>query len=126
MKCRVFSVDNAIKMLRKALAKDKTQGIHWMLSDAHKLPFKDCCFNCVYMTLVVHHMENKELVLKEIYRVLKKGGSCVIMTHSHYRIKRHFFSNFPGITAIDLKRFHSIQFLKGLMEQTGFKDFILT
>jgi ubiquinone/menaquinone biosynthesis C-methylase UbiE len=85
-----FFVDNSIKMLRKALAKDKTRRIHWMLSDAHKLPFKDCCFDCVYMTLVVHHIENKELVLKEIYRVLKKGGSCVIMTHSHYRIKRHF------------------------------------
>ncbi|MFQ6086836.1 MAG: hypothetical protein ACE5OV_02335 [Candidatus Bathyarchaeia archaeon] len=44
------------------------------------------------------------------------------MTHSHYRIKRHYLRNFPGITAIDLKRFPSIPFLKTLMEKIGFKN----
>jgi len=118
----IFSIDNSLKMLKKASAKNKTRKIHWILSDAHKLPFKNNCFDCVYMTLVVHHFENKELALQEVYRALKKGGSCVIMTHSHYRIKRHFLRDFPGITAIDLKRFPSIPFLKILMEKIGFKN----
>lgn len=53
---------------------------------------------------------------------IRKGGSCVIMTHSHYRIKRHFLRCFPWITTIDLKRFPSIPFLKALMEKIGFKN----
>jgi ubiquinone/menaquinone biosynthesis C-methylase UbiE len=118
----VFSIDDSSKMLKKALTKDKNRKVHWVLSDAHKLPFKNNCFGCMYMALVIHHLENKELALQEIYRVLRKGGSCVIMTHSHYRIKRHFLRYFPGITAIDLKRFSSILFLKTLMEKIGFRN----
>ncbi|MFQ6086837.1 MAG: methyltransferase domain-containing protein [Candidatus Bathyarchaeia archaeon] len=29
----------------------------------------------MYMTLVIHHLENKELALQETYRLLKKDGS---------------------------------------------------
>lgn len=118
----IFSIDNSLKMLKKALTKDKTRKAHWILSDAHQLPFRSNCFDCMYMTLVIHHFENKESALQEVYRVLKKGGSCVIMTHSHYRIKRHFLRDFPGIIAIDLKRFPSIPFLKALMKKIGFKN----
>jgi len=118
----VFSIDSSSKMLKKALAKDKNGKVHWVLADAHQLPFKNNCFNCVYMTLAIHHFENKELALQETYRALRKGGSCVNMTLSHYQIKRHFLRYFPGITAIDLKRFPSIPSLKTLMEKIGFKN----
>jgi len=117
----VFSVDESSKMLKKALTKDKNRKVYWVLSDAHQLPFKNNCFDCVYMTLAIHHFGNKELALREVFRVLRKGGSCVIMTLSHYRIKRHFLRDFPRITAIDLKRFPSIPFLKTLMGKIGFR-----
>jgi ubiquinone/menaquinone biosynthesis C-methylase UbiE len=74
------------------------------------------------MTLVIHHIENKEMILREIYRALKKGGKCVIMTNSHARIKRHVLRDFPGVIAIDLKRSPSVPSLKKIMIEIGFKN----
>lgn len=44
------------------------------------------------------------------------------MTPSHAQIKRHFTHCFPGVTAIDLKRFPSIPSIKSLMIEVGFRD----
>jgi len=72
------------------------------------------------MTLVIHHIEDREAALREIYRALKKGGNCVIMTTSHYRARRHILRFFPRVVSIDLKRIPSIPYLKSTMAKTGF------
>jgi ubiquinone/menaquinone biosynthesis C-methylase UbiE len=73
------------------------------------------------MTAVIHHIENKEMALREIFRVAKKGGKCVIMTFSHSRIKKHITHDFPGVVAIDLKRVPSVPSLKKMMTIIGFR-----
>ena len=118
----VFALEPSIKMLKQAVAKDESRNILWIRGDGQKLPFRGNFFNCIYMTLVIHHIENKEMVLREIYRALKKGGKCVIMTNSHYRMKKHVLHNFPGVTAIDLKRFPSVLSVKKTMIKNGFRD----
>lgn len=117
-----YSLDNSVKMLRKAVEKDKERKNRWVLGDAHKLPFRSNCFDCIYMTLVLHHIEDKAVAFEEIYRTLKSRGTCVIMTKSHSQLKESVFSDFPGLTAIDLKRFRSIPFIKNLMTETGFRN----
>lgn len=110
----------SLAMLKKAVSKDKSRKILWVQGDGQKLPFRDNFFDSVYMTLVIHHIEDKKTVLGEIYRTLKKGGNCVIMTTSHYRIRRHILHLFPRVVSIDLKRFPSIPYLKSAMAKTGF------
>jgi len=117
----VCGLEPSIEMLKQAVAKGKSRNIHWVRGDGQKMPFRDGFFNCVYMTLVLHHIANKEMALREIYRALKNGGKCVIMTTSHYRIKRHVIHDFPGVTAIDLKRFPSVPSLKKTMMKIGFR-----
>lgn len=118
----VCGLEPSIEMLKQAIVKGKSGNVLWIRGDGQKLPFQDDCFNCIYMTLVIHHIENKEMALQEIHRVLKKGGNCVIMTTSHSRIKKHILHDFPGITAIDLKRFPSVQSLKKAMTKIGFNN----
>jgi len=118
----VCALEPSIEMLKQAVAKDKSRNILWIRGDGQRLPFRSVFFNCIYMTLVIHHIENREMALREIYRALKKGGNCVIMTTSHYRIKRHVLHDFPGVTAIDLKRFPSVPSLKKTMKKIGFRD----
>jgi len=118
----ICSLESSIHMLKKALEKDMTKEILWVLGDGQKLPFKSDFFDCIYMTLVIHHIEDKESALREIYRTLKKGGNCVIMTNSHYRMKRGLMRHFPGVVAIDLRRFPTIPRLKGLMAKIGFRN----
>jgi SAM-dependent methyltransferase len=109
-------------MLRQATAKDKHKRVSWVCGDGQHLPFKDSSFDCVYMTLVIHHIEDKESFLRETHRVLRRGGNCVIVTNSHSRIRRHVLRYFPGIVAIDLKRFPSISSLKKAMTMIGFRE----
>ena len=116
------ALEPSIEMLRQGVVKDKSKRILWVRGDGQRLPFQDGLFDCVYMTSVIHHIENKEMTLREIYRVSKKGGKCVIMTFSHSRIKKHITRDFPGVVAIDLKRVPSVPFLKKMMTMIGFRD----
>jgi SAM-dependent methyltransferase len=116
------ALEPSIEMLRQAVAKDRSKRILWIQGDGQRLPFRDNTFDYVYMTLVIHHIENKKACLQEIYRVLKRGGNCVIMTNSHSRIRKHVLRHFPGVITIDLERFPSIPSLKKLMITVGFRD----
>jgi len=118
----VYALEPSIEMLKQAVAKDESRNILWIRGDGQKLPFKNDSFNCVYMTLVLHHIENKKMALQEIHRTLKKSGNCVIMTNSHSRLKKHVLRDFPGVMAIDLKRFPSMPSLRKIMIKIGFRD----
>jgi ubiquinone/menaquinone biosynthesis C-methylase UbiE len=116
------ALEPSIEMLKQAVAKDKSKCILWVRGDGQRLPFQDGLFDCVYITAVIHHIENKEVALREIYRVTKKDGKCVIMTFSHSRIKKHITHYFPGVVAIDLKRVPSVLSLKKMMTTMGFRN----
>jgi ubiquinone/menaquinone biosynthesis C-methylase UbiE len=120
--CLLVGLEPSLEMLRKALLKDRFRNVAWALGEGQQLPFIDEVFDCVYMTFVLHHLENKGLALQEIYRVLKKGGRCVIMTTSHSQIRRHVLNDFPGVTEIDLKRFPSVPSIKKSVINTSFKS----
>lgn len=50
------------------------------IGNAEKLPFKNESFDTVTMLEVIEHLKNPERALKEIHRVLKKGGQVIIST----------------------------------------------
>ena len=120
--CLLIGLEPSLEMLTKALLKDRSRSVAWTLGDGQQLPFANEIFDGVYMTFVLHHLERKELALQEIYRVLKKGGRCVIITTSHSQIRRHALNDFPGVTAIDMKRFPSVPSIKKSMINISFKN----
>jgi SAM-dependent methyltransferase len=119
-KATIASIDLSKDMLRKAVKKPKAKRVFWAQADGQRLPFRENCFDCVYMTLVLHHYSDKVKGLKELHRVLKRNGKCIIVTQSHSKIRKHIISNFPKISAIDLKRFPSIPFTIDVMNKIGF------
>lgn len=50
--------------------------------DAEELCFHDASFDAVYSNGVLHHTPNIQAALNEVYRVLKPGGSAVIMLYA--------------------------------------------
>ena len=51
-----------------------------------KLPFADKTFDIVFSTAVLEHLENYDLALKEMYRILKTGGkACTIIGNTSLR-----------------------------------------
>lgn len=49
--------------------------------DAEKLQFSDASFDFVWSWGVIHHSSNTLQILREIHRVLKPGGTAVIMVY---------------------------------------------
>ncbi len=51
-----------------------------IVGDAHNLPFKDEEFETVLCTEVLEHVRNPFVVEKELWRVLKSGGTLILTT----------------------------------------------
>ncbi len=45
-----------------------------------ELPYQDSTFDIVTATEVIEHLEDFRAILREMYRVLKPGGICVLST----------------------------------------------
>ena len=52
------------------------------LADAEKLPFPDNYFNLVSVSFGLRNMTHKDAALKEMYRVLKPGGTLLVLEFS--------------------------------------------
>lgn len=48
---------------------DRIKGICTVQADAHYLPFKDECFNKVYLMAILEHLENPKKCIQEVRRV---------------------------------------------------------
>jgi ubiquinone/menaquinone biosynthesis C-methylase UbiE len=77
----VHSVDISRKFLEeceKSKKKYNAHNIKTQLIEGNKLPFNDDCFDKVLLFDVIHHLDEPEKTLREIYRVLKKNGKIII------------------------------------------------
>ncbi len=80
----------------------RIEGGHFHQLDLNgNLPYKDQNFDCVTCVEGIEHLENPHLLIREIGRVLKPGGSVVITTPNIMNIKsrlyfllRSYFNNF--------------------------------
>ena len=77
-KADVFGFDADPKVLEVARAKAAKAGLNIRLDHgmAFELPYPDASFDRVISSLLFHHLTrgNKERTLKEIFRVLRRGG----------------------------------------------------
>ena len=118
----VFGLDSSKEMIKKAKMKEDSQIVEWQIGDAENLPFDNAHFDCAIMTLVIQQIVNKKKAIDEIYRVLKKNGTFVMMTKSHGQLRRSLIMDFPKTRQIDFKRFPTIPMLKYMLSSAGFKN----
>tara|TARA_B100000029_G_scaffold500726_1_gene572898 strand:- start:1867 stop:2655 length:789 start_codon:yes stop_codon:yes gene_type:complete len=80
--------------------------INYLVAQGENLPFLDNSLDVVVMNEVIEHVSNDRTTLKEINRVLRNDGSCVIFapnklfpfeTHGIYVGKKYIFGNIPFI-----------------------------
>ena len=60
----------------------------FVLSDATKLPYSDNSFDLVTILHVIEHIKNHKEALQEIFRVLKKDGTALIVTPNEARFTK--------------------------------------
>ncbi|MFC1674303.1 methyltransferase domain-containing protein [Candidatus Omnitrophota bacterium] len=59
-----------------ATAKKKIDHVKFIVGDAEYLPLPDESVDIIVFSGFLHHLPNMEKVIKEAYRVLRKGGRC--------------------------------------------------
>ena len=63
---------------RQRCSKAGLSNVTFQEGDATALPFSDGHFDAVATRLSIHHFQEPQRVVAEMFRVLKRGGSCVI------------------------------------------------
>jgi demethylmenaquinone methyltransferase / 2-methoxy-6-polyprenyl-1,4-benzoquinol methylase len=86
---KITGIDIAVKMLdiaREKVTRRKLENIiSFRPGDAEKIPFSDGSFDAVTVAFGVRNYEDLLRGLKEMHRVLKPGGSMMILEFSHPR-----------------------------------------
>lgn len=69
----------AIQNAKKWQEKNNFENIEFLeLSAEDKLPFDNDSFNKILFLDVIEHLNNREIVLKECFRILKNGGTMIL------------------------------------------------
>jgi 2-polyprenyl-3-methyl-5-hydroxy-6-metoxy-1,4-benzoquinol methylase len=77
---RIHGVDLSGAALAIAASRPETGKATFCCSALECLPFPDAAFDYISSHEVVEHVEDPAVVLRELYRVVKPGGVCVIAT----------------------------------------------
>ncbi|MHB1001232.1 MAG: class I SAM-dependent methyltransferase [Armatimonadota bacterium] len=114
--------DLSADMLSEAAAKYGADHIRWVRCNALSLPFRPGVFQCVFMSMVLHHLDDIAGTLNECCRILKHGGSCLIRTCSHEDMdSMPVYRWFPRAYSIDRARLPSTEDIERYLIDAGFK-----
>ena len=117
--CSIIGVDYSDKMLN--LAKIKNPNNAFVKADCTKLPFLDNEFDFITMAFGLRNILNREGALKEIYRILKKGGLFLHLDFGKHNFLNSAF-NFlvPNVWGVVDKNKKSYQYL--INSKTNFPE----
>lgn len=125
---KIIATDLSEEMLYQAKKElDKFQNVTVKKVDCKKTPFQDDSFDTVFTANMIHIIRNPLLTLKESSRILKRGGSLLIVTYTAYgmktidrlRLYRRFYQKF-GIPPCYIRDF-SQSHLDSIVKSVGFK-----
>jgi demethylmenaquinone methyltransferase / 2-methoxy-6-polyprenyl-1,4-benzoquinol methylase len=135
---KVTGLDFSAKMLERARVKNTT--IEWLQGDMLALPFADETFDAATVGFGVRNVDDLELGLRELRRVLRPGGRLAILEITQPRgALRPFYSLWfdrivpllgkvlPGGDAYtylpaSVKRFPTAERLADMLREAGFID----
>jgi len=75
---RLLALDVSGQMLREARTRFRAGNVLFVQADVHRLCARDATFDCVICNAAFPHFEDRALSLREMNRVLRRGGMLVI------------------------------------------------
>ena len=115
----VTAVDISTAMLEVAgteLAQAGIENVRLLEGNAYDLPLDDGSQDLVYANLLLHHLLEPALALKEMFRVLKAGGRVVITDvrqHNYKWVKEEKFDLWMGFGEGEIREW---------LSEAGFKE----
>ncbi len=81
--CGIDMADKMLEIGRRKIKKSKLESvIELRHGDAHRLPFSDQTFDVVTIAFGIRNMKDPARVLREIHRVLRRGGRVLVLEFS--------------------------------------------
>lgn len=85
--------DESLKITKERFKVFNLDGKFFSLNSENMSIFEDNTFDLVYSFGVIHHTESPEIVLDEVYRILKPGGEAKIMLYAKDSWKKMMIDN---------------------------------
>jgi SAM-dependent methyltransferase len=123
----VHGLDISVRVARQALASfhDREDKAFLTVADVRDIPYPDESFDFVYSMGTVEHFPDYEKAIREIYRVLKTGGTALIGVPNKFDIflrpLQVFLLQKLGLYAFGYEKAFSKGELTRLLTRTNFK-----
>ncbi len=119
----VTGADNSEEMLLKAGKKEGAEQIKWDIQNATSLSYPNESFDVVFMSHLLHHVDEPLNIVKECYRILRSKGLILNrygpIEHICHDPEHVFFS---GTTEIDEARTPTIIEVENWFRTAGFNN----
>ena len=113
-------VDPSEIMLNEARSKSKT--IDWLQGTAENIPCKNEGFSGALGSLTLHHWQNIEKGIKELFRVLEPGARLVFFTSLPEQTESYWLMHyFPRLIKASAQDLPPLEFLKKCGSKAGFE-----
>lgn len=121
----IIAIDVSPDLLEIAKAKSSAPNVRYEIQNAYALTYSDATFDSVVGSSILHHLEIEE-ALREIYRVLKPGGTIYFTEPNMLNPQIAIQKNVPWIKrrlgdSPDETAFFRWS-LRRLLTQTGYSD----
>jgi ubiquinone/menaquinone biosynthesis C-methylase UbiE len=77
---KVHSLDISVTNPAKSIMNTPSENHFGIAADSFHLPFKDNSFTCVIASEIIEHVVDPAEFIKELFRIVKKGGELIITT----------------------------------------------
>lgn len=119
---KLFGIDISPEMINVSKEKLGKQ-INLQIGSANKLPYKNNSFDYVTCSTSFHHHPSSKNSLDEMYRVLKPGGTLVLLDLHTDGILRKILCKLDNIISNEGKTFlFTRKEMANLFRKTGFKN----
>ena len=118
----VVGADFSLEMLAKARKKHRGNRVAWTVQDACSLTFPDHTFDGIFMSHLLHHVDNPLKALAECHRLLIYKGVVLIRYGAMDQIKGDVeHALFPEVIELDESRTPTTAITEHWLSEIGFE-----
>jgi phosphatidylethanolamine/phosphatidyl-N-methylethanolamine N-methyltransferase len=121
---KVTAIDISEPMINIAREKARSEhidNVEFEVQDGYSLSFYDNQFDTCLIVNALHVMQQPEIVIQEIRRVLKPAGRLIAPTYCHgENLKSHLVSRIMGLLGFKAYSRFSVQSLSDFLTMNGF------
>jgi len=118
---RVVAVDPSKKMLIEA-RKKRAPGVRFVRGSGEAIPLANATVDMVFISMVLHHFDNRFKALEECHRVLRPAGMVCLRSGTTNRIDAYpYVAFFPKAVPLLTNSLQSFSFIEKAFLNAGFQ-----